>query len=342
MGRGLAVGVVLVIVGLAAPAVAQQPVSIQLEYDRREGATACPDVRAVAAGVAGRLGYEPFDAKAARRVRVTVRRKERALSARIEMIESNGEPIAERVLTSQQADCAELAATMELAIAIAIDPFHAAAPERGPKDERPPPLQVSQPASARTATAVSDGGAAAKRDDTAVLAFPASAPAPGEPIRGQVALAAIGEVGSAPVRNFGLAVRVGARRGKFSLGIEGRADLPASVPLKVGDVSTSLLVASLIPCLHVRSLSACGLVTGGALRAAGHGLADARQVDDPYVAVGARLGIDLPVTDELSLAAYGDLSAPLVETQLKVGGAELWTTPPISFLLGIGTVFTFQ
>ena len=41
--------------GLVAPVQAQQPASVRLQYDRGEGATSCPDARAFADGVAGRL-----------------------------------------------------------------------------------------------------------------------------------------------------------------------------------------------------------------------------------------------------------------------------------------------
>ena len=138
-----------------------------------------------------------------------------------------------------------------------------------------------------------------------------------------------------------MTVRVGARRADLSIDVEGRADLPASVPLEVGKVSTSLLVASLVPCIHWRFVAGCGLVTGGALRAAGHGLVDSRQVVDPYVALGARVALEVPVGGKLNLTAHADASAPLITTELRVGGEELWTTPPVSFLVGLGLGVAF-
>jgi len=139
-----------------------------------------------------------------------------------------------------------------------------------------------------------------------------------------------------------VAVRVGARRADLSIDLEGRADLPATVPLQVGEVSTSLLVASLVPCVHWRIVAGCGLVTGGALRAAGHGLVDSRQVVDPYFALGARIALETRVAGKLYMTAHGDASAPLITTELRVGGEELWTTPPVSFLVGLGLGIAFQ
>ena len=328
-------------VGLVAPVQAQQPARVRLAYDRGEGATSCPDVRAFADGVAGRLGYEPFDAAADGLVRVAVGRRERALEARIEMVDANGKTKAERLFTSRRSDCTELAATMQLAIAIALDPFHATAPERATAaDSLPPP----PPASSPTPMVPPRSVPAPEVRSAAAAALPAAAPSrpPGPtPLAWEVGLAVVGGTGSEPNRDLGTEVRVAARRRNLSLAIEGRADLPASVSLPVGQVSTSLLVASLVPCAHWRLLAACGLVTAGVLRAAGHGLVDERQVSDPWVALGARVAAEMRVTSRLFVTAHADVATPLVETELKVGGADLWTPPPVSFLGGLGLAVAF-
>jgi hypothetical protein len=327
-------------VGPVAQVQAQPPARVRLAYDRGEGATSCPDAQAFADGVAGRLGYEPFDAGADGLVRVTVGRRERALEARIEMVDANGKTKAERLFTSRRSDCAELAATMELAIAIALDPFHATAPERAaaadsnptppPPASSPPPMVLPRPAPEPDAR-------------SAAAAVPAAAPrSPGPtPLAWEVGFAAVGGTGSEPVGDLGAEVRVAARRRDLSLAIEGRADLPASVPLQVGQVSTSLLVASLVPCAHWRILAACGLVTAGVLRAAGHGLVDERQVSDPWLALGARVAVEIRVTSRLFATAHADVATPLIETELKVGGDGVWTPPPVSFLGGLGLAVAF-
>lgn len=309
----------LVVVGLGTTARAQPPPRIRLQYLRADGASVCPDGQAVAAGVAGRLGYDPFDAAAAGQVRVTVSRRDRTLEARIEMLDPAGRPKAERLLTSQRSDCAELAATMELAIAIAIDPFQGAGPL--PTSPAPSPPPAVPPASAQLRAAARAEPAVAK---------------PSPKVTRELALAAVAGIGAGPAHNLGAALRFSARRNDLSLGIEGRADLPGSQSLAVGDVSTSLLVASLVPCAHLGMAAACGLVTGGAMRSAAHGLVDARQTTDPYLALGIRVAARLPVSSNLSLTAQADLAAPLLQTELLVGGQELWTTPPVSFLLGLG------
>src|SRR5512142_2782645 len=52
---------------------AEVPRTVQLEYERQEGAAQCPDDAAVRTGVAARLGYDPFRANADDHLRATIR-----------------------------------------------------------------------------------------------------------------------------------------------------------------------------------------------------------------------------------------------------------------------------
>jgi hypothetical protein len=74
------------------------------------------------AGVAARLGYEPFGDRAELLVSATVDRAGRVLEAKIEIAGADGKSTAERKLTSRQSDCLELASAIELAISIVVDP----------------------------------------------------------------------------------------------------------------------------------------------------------------------------------------------------------------------------
>jgi hypothetical protein len=337
----MVMGVGALVLRFAAPVAAQQQASVRLDYERKDGASACPDAAAVASSVGERLGYEPFDAAAPDTVKVTVSKKDRGLQARIEMLGSDGKAKAERVLSSRRSDCTDLAGTMVLAIAIAIDPFRATAPP--PVTADPPPRPPAEP----TTIPEPPPPRETERETipSIVVVAPPPPPPPAEsprrPIVARAAAGLVGGIGSAPVRNLGMTVGVGVGRGDLSIDLEGRADLPASVPLQVGKVSTSLLVASLVPCVHWRIVAGCGLLTGGALRAAGHGLVDSRQVTDPYLAIGARIALETKVAGKLYANAHADASAPLITTELRVGGEELWTTPPLSFLAGLGLGVAF-
>ena len=142
------IGVVTVVLGVASPVAAQshaQPASVRLDYEQKEGTGGCPGAAAVAASVAERLGYEPFDSSAPDTVKVTVIKRAIGLQAKIEMLGPDGKAKAERVLSSRRSDCGDLAATMALAIAIAIDPFRANAPPAAASDAPPPPPPERSP-----------------------------------------------------------------------------------------------------------------------------------------------------------------------------------------------------
>lgn len=318
---------------LAGAAWAQAPRQVRLEYVRQEGAGTCPDLATVQAGVAARLGYEPFSDQADDLVRATVRPSGHGLEARIEMTDAKGSPKAERRLVSRQHDCAELASSVELAISIAIDPFRLGPSPTGPGAHASKPhtlMHVDREDSpnARQVAALSSSElvAAAK---------------PGRSLSTQVGAELVGGLGAAPSRTLGVAAGVGIRGGDLSLGLEGRADLPASTSLRVGEASTALLVASLVPCAHVSRVATCAMVTAGALRAAGHGLVDSRTVTLPYAAVGARLALAIPLTARLALALHGDVTAPLTKSELEVDGTSVWTSPILSAAMGLGLAATF-
>ena len=332
--RRSALGLVALAASLGGAARARaQTARVDLTYARGEGAGGCPDARAFAEAVAGRLGYEPFQVGATRRVNVAMDRRERRFEARIELVEAGHGPSAERRFTSRATDCGELAATTELALAIAIDPFRATTPPERPAEVapslQPPPGSVAQSATPAVLAPM----------PAPVTVGRESLPPPRRVV--QVAASVVGGFGSAPAPALGFELRIDVRRGDVSLGLEGRADLPATTSLSSGEVNASLLTASLVPCAHWRSFAACALVTVGVLRAVGNGLLDARQATDPWVALGARLAANQPLYRAVSLTAHADAVAPLVQTELKVSGAPVWTTPAIVFSAGIGLAVAF-
>jgi len=313
-------------------AFAQAPRQVRFEYARQDGASACPDPATIQAGVSARLGYEPFSERGGNLVRATIRQAGHGLEARIEMLDESGSLKAERKLVSHQRDCAELASSVELAISIAIDPFRLNA--------MPTVSGTREPGPEATPVRGQDSGAPSSQPlPTASVAKEAAvASEPRRPLSGQVETGLLGSLGTAPSSALGFSAGVGVRVGDLSLAIEGRADLPASASLRVGDASTSLLVVSVVPCAHFRVMAACALVSAGALRAAGHGLMDSRTVTLPYLAAGARLAAAIPLTTRLSLAIHGDLTTPLIETRVAVDGAAVWTSPILALALGVGVV----
>lgn len=289
---------------------------VRLDYQRGDAGAACPDASALQVGVAARLGYDPFDDEASELLRVGIRATPGGLEARIEMPGRDGATKAERRLVSRHRDCKELAASVELAISIAIDP--------------------------------SGGGARASTSRTASVSAKSPPPPPMEPepspvraspvrpLQGDVSAMLVTGFGSAPSTSLGLSVGA-ALRGEFlSLGIEARADAPSSKSLPSGKVLGSLYTATLLPCLRATYLGFCALASAGMLQGSGEGLADSRRVTFFYAAVGARVMLAYPLGSRFGLGLHGDAVSPLTENNLAVDDQVVWSPSTLAFALSLG------
>jgi hypothetical protein len=307
--------------GLSRRLEAQPPRRVLLDYQRAEGGTACPDAGTLQVGVAARLGYDPFDGSSSERLKVTIRSVQSGLEARIEMQDRDGKPNAERRLVSRQRDCKELASSVELAISIAIDPS-ASGTHAAPPADSPLPVASSPPAQP---------------------AAPSPVPSePSRPLHVDLGAMLVGGFRSAPSTTLGISLGV-ALRGEFlSLGMEARADVPSSKSLPVGSVESSLYTFSLVPCLRATHLGFCPLASAGLLHASGQGLADSRQVDFFYLAVGARVALAYPLGPRWSLGLNGDAVSPLTKTSLAVDDNQhvVWSTPALAFAISLGVTAT--
>jgi len=299
----------------------------RLTYNRGAGAGDCPDVEVIRAGVAARLGYEPFDDRGELLVSASVSRTGRVLEARIQIGGAGGSAAAERKLSSRQSDCLELASAMELALSIAIDPLAGSRPRSDPAP--PPPDRPRPPPDPPRVIVVREPAPP-----------PAPPPAvPKVPIVFQVKLGGLGAIGAAPAASVGGTVQASARRGSFSIGLEGRGDLATTTTLdyngtQVGEMETSLLTGVLVPCAFRGVLEGCALVSAGEIRASARGLDRPQQVTAPFLAVGARVGLEVPLGSILSVGVHADLLVPVSETVLRVSGQPVWTSPAISGALG--------
>ncbi len=321
----------LVVVGIPALGLAAPARTAKFTYGRGAGAADCPDVDVIRAGVVARLGYEPFDDRAERAVAATVNRTGRTLEARIEIAGADGKATAERKLVSRRSDCVELASALELAISIAIDPLAGSRPRPAPAAPPPAPPPPAPPPPPEIIVV----------REPAPPSQPAQPPpVPPVPIGFQVRLGGLGSVGSAPAATIGGSVQASARRGSFSLGLEGRGDLTSTTTLefdnmRVGDMQTSSLMGSLVPCALRGVLEGCALLSAGAIRAASHDLAMPQQVSAPFVALGARVGLELPLGGILSAGVHADVLARITDVVLRVSGQPVWTSPAISAALGV-------
>jgi len=300
--------------------------AVRLVYERAGSAADCPEAGTVMDAVRARLGYDPFREPAAVVAHAALAREDDELRATISLVDG-GARTGERRLVSRRSDCTELSSAVELALSIAIDPFSVGS-------QPPEPSAVDEPAVP----------AAAPRVIFVAAPGPAAAaPTFAPPKAVQATLGAVGSVGASISSALGLAASVGLRAPRWSIALEGRADLPRSRTVESGgSIRVSTMAASVAPCLHLQMLGACVLASAAALRGSGHDLDNAQRVTTSVYAVGARVMGELPGTTSLRLRVHLDVLAPLVRTTLTVGNEPAWISPPVSAAAGLDMVILLR
>jgi hypothetical protein len=162
-------------------------------------------------------------------------------------------------------------------------------------------------------------------------------------IQARFSAGGVAGLGTEPGLSVGVTAQAGIRWRDASIGLEGRADLPASADAdqEQGRVTASLLLASLVPCGHWRIFIVCGLGSLGALRGAGSGVDEPKEDTTLFAAAGVRGGVEVPVTGPLSARIYGDFNATLTPTSLQLGGETVWASPPVHGAIGLAAQVSF-
>ena len=251
----------LTALGAAAPGDAPQGPRFQLEYLRAPGASQCPDRDSFTRGVSARLGTNPFDDQAPQRLVVQIRTEGQGLHGQVEVYDGTA-LLGRREVTSQTMDCAELAGSLELAVAIAIDPFHAPVkPSPSPSEPAPSEPAPSEPAPSEPAPAESAPAESAP-----------AAPAERTPFTLLLGLGAMGSMGSVPTLAPGGFARVDVGWGRAALMVEGRWEQGSRIKAGSGSLAASLQQVALAPCLRQGWLDACAWAGVGAFRGESRGL----------------------------------------------------------------------
>jgi hypothetical protein len=331
-------GACLLAAGVVGSAAAKAgPRAVHLVYNRGAGAEQCPSQAELQQGIIARLGRDPFWGRGARQVWITISRSGTELVATIAAQAEDGGAAQVRAVTSRRAECVELASAVELALAIAIDPVAAMgrpseAPGEIAEPFEPPSAPTSSPAPAPGAPEAAALGTARRP------ATPESRS--GRDLHWFVGAGPLLSTRAGPGTSVGLALDLGARRGAWSLTLEGRLDDPTEAD--GGAISAAPILAAAVPCYHLRWLAACAVVAAGILRgSAQDDLPGARVEMTPYCAAGPRVAAELPVSGRFALGAHVDVLATLTPTHLRVDQVEVWHTPVASVTLGLSAIERF-
>jgi len=128
----------------------------------------------------------------------------------------------------------------------------------------------------------------------------------------------------------------GLRQQQWSLNADVRGDLGPSVEVKGGEVSATRVAGGLAPCVHEGVLLVCGLGRVGVLYASGSEVTYPRQANATFAVAGARIGLELPLTNAIDVHGCAEVVAPLRRVRLELDGDEVWKSPPLSAWLGAG------
>jgi len=302
---------------------------------------ACPDETTFRGLVAARLGYEPFADHGELALLVELRPRGGVVAGSLQLT-AGGAARGERAMSSAPEDCYELAASLALAAAVAVDPQGARAGPTAadPKTATPPAAPAAPPAAPPPLSA----------EPRPVDALSPKPPSPESSLDVLLEAGAVVSLGMQPGPAPGLRLGGGLGNGKWSVGVELAAFLPSERERPYATVSAHALYGSLLPCLHPGSgrftVDVCAALSLGALFSDARGVTRSRPLTDRYFSIGPRLGVTLMASDSLGFTLDAEAPVALPRVHLLVDDAgvsrEAWATSRVGFLGGAQVVFKLR
>lgn len=311
----MTLGVVLL---SASSAFAEARLRVGLDYRAAAAPPDCPGETEVRAAVMRHLGYDPFVNAGETRdfeLKIAIAQRGGTTDARLAWLGSDGTSEGERVLSSENPRCSELADALVFAIAVQLQ-LRANA--------QPPPAPPAPPA-------------------PRVLTEKRAPPPRPRPERAVLlGLGLFGRWGVQPgvakgMRSFGL-----LRAQSWSVGLDVHATLPTTEPVW-GNTSFSAreLGLNVTPCWRRSVVDACALGFLGLLSVRGEGVDQVRTPSTALLGAGLRLQLVWPELERFATLAHLDVTALLTPRDVMLNYETAWSTAPISVALGfdLGAIF---
>lgn len=149
--------------------------------------------------------------------------------------------------------------------------------------------------------------------------------------------------GSAPAVAVGARVSVEVATGRWSLGLEGRYDLPAGAHTTQGGTArTSLAGASFVPCIRAKGTWACGVVLASRVKIDGTD-PNAATASDAwfFLGIGARLEMHLSLPLDFALRIGGEILGHPIPYELVANGHRVFKSSVVSTMIGPTLVRAF-
>jgi hypothetical protein len=317
----------------------------RLVYSRAPEASSCPDETELRKSVAARFGYDPFFPWAKQTVVVQISRARARYTSRVQLLDEQGIAHGMREFSSNQVNCSEIFQATALAVAIALDAPATPPTQDAPAEEKasPPPPPPPKPAEpAPTVPPPATPPTADLTRDARVTPLANAAPR----VRFDVGLDVLGSINRTPLVTPGISAFARARLSIWSLALELRGDWPESAArsdkIGGGSVQAWLIAGGLAPCLHVAYLAFCAVAELGSLQAAGQDVDPRFSKAALFLAAGARLEFEWPLSTTWSVRARVDGVANLYRATLVLGSETVWPAPLFAGTLGAGLAAHFE
>jgi hypothetical protein len=322
----------LAVVATCKSVTAAERASVTLTYLRKDAAaTSCPDEATFRGLVAARLGYDPFATGGSLALTVEFRPRGSEMIGRLSLSGEQNESRGERTLRSDDNECFELATSVALATAFAVDPEAVRAPRQPSVAPPVPPPMPPLKAAVAPETPVVRGG----RSELG-LRLDAGGTIP---------------VGIVPGVHGGLRVGVALDAGIWSIGVESAAVFPGSETSPFGTVSAYVLHGSLVPCVHHQLvqrfvLDSCIVGSLGAMFSDASQVTRSRPVTDLFAAVGPRAGFTAMPWASVGFAAAIDVLVSLSRVHLAIDDMgqshQVWASSTVGVVGGFSMVLRLR
>jgi hypothetical protein len=294
-------------------------------YGRSGDTDGCPDEDALRKEISDRAGYDPIVLMSPNGVAVTITRRGDALVADVRLIARDGVLVGVRSFEVRRGECAALTRAIALAVGIALDMIEKstaaarqAEPESGQTSPASPVPQTPAPSSPAEASEVVDRRP--PRTDRASARLEAGA-------------AIASSFGVLPAASVGPSLFASLRWATWELGLEARAELSARTSasgLATAGLQTWVIAGGPFVCLHSAPWFGCLLASAGSLGAEVSNVPGAQPGLAPYVALGGRAGLLLPLPGGLAFRPSLSLVAQPVDLSVNAAGTRIWHASPIA------------
>jgi hypothetical protein len=317
-------------------------VTARLFYGRSPDVDGCPNEEGLRREIARRVGYDPIVLMSPNSLAVTITRRGNRLWADVRLVDRNGVLVGMRTLTSGVGECAELSNAIALAAGIALDMIEKSTAAASQAEPEPPP-----PTAPPAAAPVAPVPAPPPPPDTAQPTELAPRRTPGldeAAVRWEAGAAVAGSFAVLSAASAGFAAFGSVRWVTWEIGIEARAELsartsPSSLP--AAGLQTWLVAGGPFVCAHAGPWFGCLLASAGLLSAEVSSVPGAHPGRAPYVGLGGRAGVTLPLPGGLELLPSLGVVAQPVELNVTAAQQNLWHASPVAGVLQLAVAKRF-